>query len=107
MVNHRGILLVTMAVATLALPSAMEARELSQNEALALVREGKIKSLETLLGTALQRYPQARLLEAELEHSKKRKRYRYEFELLLPDGSVRELEFDAVSGNLLYDKEDD
>jgi uncharacterized membrane protein YkoI len=59
------------------------------------------------LATALERYPGASLLEAEVEVSKKSQHYRYEVELLLKDGTVRELEFDAVTGQLILDQEDD
>jgi len=80
-------------------------RDLDQDEALELARTGQIKPLDALLQQALGAYPGATLLEAELEleHG----RYRYEVELLTAAGSVRELELDAQSGQLLKDEEDD
>ncbi len=53
----------------------------------------------------MERHPKARLLELELEE--KHGRYVYEVELLTVQGQVRELKFDASSGELLEDEEDD
>lgn len=52
----------------------------------------------------MQRYPGARLLEAELEEDDGI--YIYEIELLTADGIARELELDARDGRLLKDEED-
>ncbi|WP_442793179.1 MULTISPECIES: PepSY domain-containing protein [unclassified Pseudomonas] len=81
------------------------ARDLDQDEALALRQKGIILPLEHLLEAALGRYPGARLLEAELEE--KHDRYEYEVELLTPEGVVREIKYDARTGALLKDEEDD
>lgn len=81
------------------------ARDLDQDEALRLRRDGMILPLEQLLQTALGRYPGARLLEAELEDDDDV--YVYEVELLTADGVVREIKLDAASGRLLKDEEDD
>lgn len=81
------------------------ARDLGQDEALRLSRSRVILTLEKLVDKALAEYPGATLLEAELEQEAGG--YRYEFEILLPDGRVRELEFNAVTGDLLVDKDDD
>ena len=73
-----------------------------------LVQEGVIAPLEHLLGPAFERYPGAKLLDAELEEHKDRPvRYIYEIELLTVEGVVREIELDANTGQLLKDKEDD
>ncbi|MNZ56661.1 Peptidase propeptide and YPEB domain protein [compost metagenome] len=80
------------------------ARDLDQDEALSLRQQGVILPLEQLLQQALDRYPGAKLLEAELEE--KRGLYIYEVELLTPEGVVRELDLDAATGRLLEDKED-
>lgn len=96
----RWMLLALLAVCSLAL-----ARDLDQDEALNLRREGVILPLEQLLQTALGRYPGARLLEAELEEDDDE--YVYEVELLTTEGVVRELKLDAASGKLLKDEEDD
>lgn len=85
--------------------SHVSARDLSQDEALKLRKEGKIIALQTFIERALERHPKARLLELELEEE--RGRYIYEIELLTVQGQVRELKFDASSGELLEDEEDD
>ena len=63
-----------------------------------------ILPLEQLLQQALDRYPGAKLLEAELEE--KHDIYIYEVELLTAEGVVRELDFSATTGQLIKDKED-
>lgn len=81
------------------------ARDLSQDEALKLRKEGRVLASQTFIEHALERHPKARLLELELEE--KHGRYVYEVELLTTYGQVRELKFDASSGELLEDEEDD
>lgn len=71
-----------LALALLGMCSLAAARDLDQDEALALRQQGIILPFERLLETALGRYPGARLLEAELEE--KHGRYEYEVELLTP-----------------------
>ena len=80
------------------------ARDLDQDEALRLRQQGVILPLEQLLQQALDRYPGAKLLEAELEE--KHDVYIYEVELLTTEGVVRELDIEAATGRLLKDKED-
>ena len=88
--------------------ASLSAHDLGQDEALRLRQEGVIAPLEQLLGPALERYPGAKLLDAELEEHKDRSvRYIYEIELLTVEGVVREIELDASTGKLLKDKEDD
>jgi uncharacterized membrane protein YkoI len=94
-----------LALALMAVCSFAAARDLDQDEALALRQQGIILPLEQLLAAALGRYPGARLLEAELEE--KHGRYEYEVELLTPSGVVREIKYDARTGTLLKDEEDD
>ncbi|MGC5702083.1 PepSY domain-containing protein [Pseudomonas sp. NFXW11] len=93
------------ALGLLLLCSLAHARDLDQDEALRLRQQGVILPLEQLLKQALDRYPGAKLLEAELEE--KHDVYIYEVELLTPDGVVRELDLDAATGRLLKDEEDD
>lgn len=93
-----------LALALLAFCSVAMARDLDQDEALRLRQRGVILPLEQLLQQALDRYPGAKLLEAELEE--KHDVYIYEVELLTAEGVVRELDLDAATGRLLNDKED-
>lgn len=93
------------AALALLLLAPAQARDLDQDEALRLRQEGVIQPLQQLLQPALERYPGARLLEAELEEESDQ--YVYEVELLTEGGQVRELELDAVSGRVLKDEEDD
>lgn len=83
----------------------ISARDLDQDEALSLRQNGVIQSLEQCIDVALKRYPEAKLLEAELEE--KHGIYVYEIELLTHEGVVRELKFDARDSRLIEDKEDD
>ncbi|MBI6924515.1 MULTISPECIES: PepSY domain-containing protein [Pseudomonas] len=94
-----------LAFALLAACSLAAARDLDQDEALALRQKGVILPLEHLLETAMARHPGARLLEAELEEDDDR--YEYEVELLTVHGVVREIKLDAATGALLKDEEDD
>lgn len=87
------------------LAGPLMADDIDQDEALRLRQSGSIRPVEELLAAAMQRWPGAQLLELELE--KERGRYIYEFELVTRSGEVRELEFDAGSGELLRDRRDD
>ena len=64
-----------------------------------------MQPLESLLARVRERHPGATLLEVELEG--KHDRLIYELEVLSAGGQVRELEFDARSGELLHDEEED
>jgi len=85
--------------------SLASARDLGQDEALRLRERGEILPLEEILKFALERYPNSKLLQVELEE--KQGAYVYEVELVTPQRVVRELKFNASSGNLTKDKEDD
>lgn len=93
-----------LALALVAFCTVAMARDLDQDEALRLRQQGVILPLEQVLHNALDRYPGAKLLEAELEE--KHDVYMYEVELLTSEGVVRELDLDAATGRLLKDKED-
>ncbi|QII99748.1 peptidase [Stutzerimonas balearica] len=97
-------LLWTLPLALLLAATPAASRDLDQDEALRLRREGLILPLDRLLQQALQRHPGAHLLEAELEEEDGR--YVYEIELLTTQGVARELEFDARDGRLIKDEED-
>lgn len=81
------------------------ARDLDQDEALQLRRSGQLLPLDSLLQKVRQRYPAARLLEAELESEEGR--LIYELEVLTTAGAVREIELDARNGAILKDEEED
>lgn len=85
--------------------SLASARDLGQDEALRLRERGEILPLEEILKFALERYPDSKLLQVELEE--KQGAYVYEVELVTPQRVVRELKFNASRGNLTKDKEDD
>jgi uncharacterized membrane protein YkoI len=81
------------------------ARDLDQDEVLRLRQKGAILPLEQLMQPALDRYPGARLLEAELEEHDDH--YIYEVELLTTEGVVREIKLDAATGKFLKDEVED
>ncbi len=101
----RNTLYTCLGALYLAVAGQVAARDLSQDEALKLRQEGTILSSQTFIERALERHPKAHLLELELEEE--HGRYIYEVELLTEQGQVRELKFDASSGDLLEDEEDD
>lgn len=91
-----------------------EARELREHrggayssgeydEARSLQQRGAILSLQQILERA-RRYHEGRVLETELEQ--KGERYIYEIELVDDQGQVWELKFDAASGELLKEKQE-
>lgn len=84
--------------------SMAQARDLDQDEALSLRRQGVILPLEQVLQQAMDRYPGSKLLEVELEE--KHDVYIYEVELLTAEGVARELHLKADTGELVKDKED-
>lgn len=88
----------------LAISCVSFARDISHDEALKLREQGEILALENIINIAIKKYPDAKLLEVELEHE--RGVYQYEVELLTRDGIVRELEIDAKTGEVLVDEED-
>ncbi|KIF56776.1 peptidase [Pseudomonas fluorescens] len=100
--NSRATRLTALALVLLC--STSMARDLDQDEALTLRREGVILPLEQVLQQAMDRYPGAKLLEVELEE--KHDVYIYEVELLTVEGVARELHLKADTGELVKDKED-
>lgn len=94
-----------LALLLIMLAFASSARDLDQDEALRLRREGAILPLEQVLVVAFKRYPGAVLLEVELEEEQGV--LVYEVELATAQGIVRELELDARSSELLKDEVED
>ncbi|MCK9502742.1 MAG: PepSY domain-containing protein [Porticoccaceae bacterium] len=81
------------------------AGDLSHNEALALRRSGELMPFEAIVTALFDRYPEARILEVELEAEGET--YVYELEILTTANQVRELEIDARSGRILEDEIED
>ncbi len=96
---------LTRVLLFLVFAGSVNARDLSQDEALRLREQGRIIPLEQLLSLVDARHPHASLLEVELEEDDDI--YIYEVELATRDGVVRELEIDATTGKILKDEEDD
>jgi len=93
-------LLLSMWLATVSASSRQD-----HDEALSLSQSGQILSFQTLLSDANERYPKSHLLEVKLKQ--KHGRFIYKLELLTPTKEVRKLRYDAQSGELLKDEEDD
>ena len=90
---------------SLAWATSALALDVDQDEALRLRQSGEVLSFQAILRQADERYPGARLLEAELDDDDGE--FIYEIELLTGDGVVRELEIDARTGRVLEDEVDD
>ncbi|MGD8642170.1 MAG: PepSY domain-containing protein [Gammaproteobacteria bacterium] len=89
----------------LLLVSAVRADEdIDQNKAQALRDQGRILSLDKILGTVTQAHP-GRVMEVELEE--KHNRYVYEIELVDSKGKVWEVKVDAATGSLISSEQDD
>ncbi|MBG13621.1 MAG: PepSY domain-containing protein [Alloalcanivorax venustensis] len=102
MVNPLGR--AALAALLLALVPLAPALDVDQDEALRLRQSGEVLSFQAILRQAEERYPGARLLEAELDDDDGE--LIYEIELLTDDGVVRELEIDARTGRVLEDEVD-
>lgn len=102
----RAALYRTLLALLLVVPTfSSSARDLNQDEALRLRREGLILPLDQLMQVAMERYPGAVLLEVELEEEDGV--LVYEVELVTQQGVVRELELHAGTGEVLKDEVDD
>lgn len=97
--NRAGCLALALLI------GSASAGELSQSDALALRREGKLLPFETILSLVSQHHPEARLLEVELEEDDGF--YVYEIEILTSSNTVRELEIDASTGAIIDDELED
>lgn len=85
--------------------NAGNADDINQDEVLQLRRSGQVAPFQRILQAVSARYPDLQVLEVELEAE--HDAYRYEIDILLGDGSVRELEIDARSGKILEDELED
>lgn len=81
------------------------AGDINQDEALELRRSGKVLPFQRILEPVFKRYPDAQILEVELEEDDDK--YYYELEILVGEGMVRELEIDALSGEVVEDELED
>ncbi|KGD61583.1 hypothetical protein T9A_01532 [Alcanivorax jadensis T9] len=84
---------------------SLTADDVGHEEALRLREQGLVLPFETVLDAIHDRYPEARLLEVELERDDGI--LVYEIELLTRERVVRELEIDARDGTWLDDERDD
>lgn len=84
---------------------AGNAYEINQDEVLELRRSGQVAPFQQILQAVTLRYPDLQVLEVELEAEDGK--YLYEIDILLGDGSVREVEIDAASGTILEDEPED
>ncbi|CAI8925039.1 PepSY domain-containing protein [Pseudomonas zeae] len=69
-----------------------------------LVKEGKIKSLESMNADALKLYPGATITDTDLDNHFNG--YEYEVELKTADGKEFDVDFDATTGKVLSNKQD-
>lgn len=95
-----GLLLLGLVVAA----PARAGRELDADEALKLVREGRIQPLTTLMQQHRERLA-GHLLDVELEYEDGV--LVYEIEVIGADGIVREFNVDAVHGRILKEEIED
>lgn len=69
-----------------------------------LVKEGKIKSLESMNEEALKLHPGATITDTDLDNHFNG--YEYEVELRTKDGQEFDVDFDATTGKVLSNKQD-
>ncbi len=80
------------------------ADDIDHEAARRLRKEGKILPLEDIVARVTARWP-GQVIETELEHDDGR--YVYELELLGTDGRIREIEYDASTGEVIKFELDD
>lgn len=94
----RTLILIT----SLLLTSGVQAHTLDHNQAWQMRQQGEILSAHQLFDKAAASYPDASLLEMKLKH--KHNRYLYRLQLLLGNGQVKKLYYDAQNGELVREK---
>ena len=102
---NRRLRRIVACLATLLLSIASHADDINQDEVLQLRRSGQVAPLQQILQAVTALYPDLQVLEVELEAE--HGAYLYEIDIMLGDGSVRELEIDASSGKILEDELED
>ena len=97
---HKIVKSTMIALATVVVPPAFGVAFASgdHDKARALKQSGEIMSLETILEKARKDQP-GRVVETELE--RKGERYVYEIKIVDDKGGVRELKYDAKTGEPL------
>ncbi len=104
--NFSPTVITLLATLSLGVASvAGNANDISQDEALKLRRSGEVLPFQRILQAVFKRYPDATILEVELEEDDGE--YYYELEILVDERVVRELDIDASSGKVLQDEVDD
>lgn len=86
----------------LMLACGAQAHHLDHNQAWKMRQQGEILPAHQLFDKATTSYPNARLLEMKLK--RKHDRYLYKLQLLLSNGQVKKLYYDAQSGELVREK---
>lgn len=89
-------------VITLLLAGGVQADNLDHNQAWQMRQKGEILPAHQLIDKAVASHPDARLLEMKLK--RKQGRYLYKLQLLLGNGQVKKLYYDAKSGELVREK---
>ena len=100
----RNAAIKCMLIFALSVSGISLARDISHDEALKLRQQGQILALEQIIAVIKQQYPDAKLLEAELDFDDGI--YQYEVEILTREGVVRDLDIDSKNANILKDEED-
>ncbi|MGH8590554.1 MAG: PepSY domain-containing protein [Gammaproteobacteria bacterium] len=97
----RGRLATALLTATL---MNAVADDIGHEAARRLRKQGEILPLEEIVARVTARWP-GQVIETELEHD--HGRYVYEIELLGTDGRIREIEYDASTGEVIKFELDD
>lgn len=101
----KPLIILTAATALLLAAAAAMAHDIGPDEALRLRDAGTIRNFEALNQTALTKHPGGSVYdsELELEHG----RYRYKVDIKDAQGVKWDVELDAVSGEIIKDRQDD
>ena len=90
--------------ATLTLTAGLAQADVRIDQIPELVKEGKIKPLESMNKEALKLHPGATITDTDLDNHFNG--YEYEVELQTADGKEFDVDFDATTGKVLSDKQD-
>ncbi|AXJ06481.1 peptidase M4 [Pseudomonas fluorescens] len=90
--------------AALTLTAGLAQADVRVDQIPQLVKEGKIKSLESMNEQALKLHPGATITDTDLDNHFNG--YEYEVELRNADGKEFDVDFDATTGKVLSNKQD-